>query len=62
MVEFAYNNTKNINTGYTLFELNFGFYLRVFSKKDVNLHSRSKSADQLAIELQTLMSMYKKNL
>ena len=26
MMEFAYNNSKNAHTGYTLFELNCGYH------------------------------------
>ena len=47
MAEFAYNNTKNANTGYTLFKLNYSYYLRVCFEKNTNLCSKSKSADKL---------------
>ena len=33
MAKFAYNNVKNTNTGYTLFELNYGYYLCISYKK-----------------------------
>ena len=62
MAEFAYNNAKNISTGYTSFELNCGFHPRVSYKEDVDPRSRSKTADQLATELQTLMSVCRENL
>ena len=62
MAEFAYNNAKNVSTDYTLFELNCGFHLKVSYKKDVDPCSRSKTADQLATELQTLISVCRKNL
>ena len=61
MAEFAYNNTKNTSTGYTFFELNCGFYPRVFYKEDINPRCRSKTAGQLATELQTLISVCKEN-
>ena len=62
IAEFAYNNAKNISTNYTPFELNCSFHLRVSYEKDVDLRSRSKTADQLATELQTLMSVCRENL
>ena len=62
MAKFAYNNAKNASTGHISFELNCDFYPRVFYKEDLNARSRSKTADQLAIELQTLIFVYKENL
>ena len=62
MVEFAYNNAKNASTGYTFFELNCGFHPRISYKEDVDPCSRSKTVDQLANELQILMSMCRENL
>ncbi len=62
MAEFAYNNAKNTSTGHTLFELNCGFHPQVSYKKDVNSCSKSKSADELAIEFRELMAVYRKNL
>ena len=62
MAKFAYNNAKNPSIGYTPFELNFDIYPRVFYKKDVNPRFKTKTADQLATELHTLMSVYKVNL
>lgn len=52
MIEFAYNNTKNTNIGYMLFELNYGYHLYVSSyKKDINFYFKAKSANKLLIEL-----------
>ena len=62
MSEFAYNNAKNTNTGYTPFELNYSFYPIVSYEKDVDPRSKSKTVDQLATELQTLISVYRENL
>lgn len=62
MAEFAYNNVKNTCTGYTSFELNFGFHLRVSYEKNLNSRIKSKNADKLAIKLHTLISVYKKNI
>ena len=36
MAEFAYNNTKNTKTGYTPFELNFGYYFCIFFEENNN--------------------------
>ncbi len=62
MAEFAYNNIKNVNTSHILFELNYGYYLKVSFKEDVNLHSRSHSANELAEELRELMEICYQNL
>lgn len=52
MVEFAYNNAKNVSTGHMVLELNYGYHLRILYKKDINLRSKLKSADELLTELQ----------
>ncbi len=57
MAEFAYNNAKNTSTSHTPFELNYGYHSRVFLKEDVNLRSRSRSANELAEELRELMEV-----
>ena len=62
MAEFAYNNAKNASIGHTLFQLNCRFHLRSSYKKDVDLCSRLKTADELATELRDLMSVCKKNI
>ena len=62
IADFAYNNAKNASTGYTSFKLNCGFYPRVSYEEDVDPRSRSKTVDQLATQLQTLMSMCRENL
>ena len=62
MAEFAYNNAKNTSTGYIPFELNCGFHPRVSYKEDVNPHFKSKTAEQFATELLTLMSVCRENL
>ena len=33
MAGFAYNNIKNANTGYTLFDLNYSYHLHIFLRK-----------------------------
>ena len=62
MAEFAYNNAKNASTGYTPFELNCGYYLRVSFAKNVDLHSRSRSANKLAKELRGRIKVCYQNL
>ena len=62
MTEFTYNNAKNISTGYTPLKLNCGLHPRVSYKEDVDPRSSSKTADQLATELQIFMSMCRENL
>ena len=57
MAEFAYNNTKNASIGYTSFELNCGFHPWVSFEDDVDLCSRSRSADELAKELKELIDI-----
>ena len=44
------------------FELNYGYYLRVSYKEDVNLYFRSKAANELTKKLRNLITLYKKNL
>ena len=62
MAEFAYNNAKNASTGHTSFELNYGYHLWISYKKDVNLYSKSKSANKLLAELKELMIVCRENL
>ena len=62
MVEFAYNNTKNANIGHILFELNCKYHPRVFYKKDLNLRSKSKTAEKLSFKLQNFMTVCQQNL
>ena len=62
MAEFAYNNTKNVSTSHTLFELNCGYHPQISYKDDVNPRSLSKSVDELAAELKELMIVCHDNL
>ncbi len=62
MAEFAYNNAKNSSTVHTSFELNCGYNLRIFFEEDVNLRSRSCSANELVEELRELMGVCYQNL
>ena len=55
MAEFAYNNAKNASTGYTPFELNCRYYPRVSYEEDLDLRSKSKTAEELSSKLRKLM-------
>lgn len=62
MAKFTYNNAKNTSTGYTLFELNCGFYSQASYKKDIDLCSMSKLANSLVTKLKELMIVYRESL
>ena len=62
MAEFTYNNAKYASIKYTPFKLNFGYYLCIFYKKNVNLHSISKAANELTKKLRNLMAACRENL
>ncbi len=62
MAEFAYNNAKNTSTGHTLFKLNCGYHPKVSFEEDIDLRSRSRSANELAKELRELMEVCCQNL
>ena len=62
MVEFTYNNTKNANTGHTLFKFNCGYYFRILFKEDIYSHLRSRFADKLVEELKELIEICYQNL
>ena len=62
MAKFTYNNSKNISTGHTLFELNYGYHPWVSFKDKFNIRSRFLSANGLAIELRKLINICRQNL
>ena len=62
MAKFAYNNAKNASIGHMLFELNYGYHPWVFYKKDLNPHSKLKTAEELSSKLQNLMAVCQQNL
>ena len=62
MAEFAYNNTKNASTDFTLFKLNCGYYPRILYKKDLNPRSQSRTAKELFSKLRELMIVCQQNL
>ena len=57
MVEFAYNNTKNASTNYTLFELNCGYHPRFSYKEDFDPRSKMRTVEELFSKLQELMTV-----
>ena len=62
MRKFAYNNAKNASNDHIFFELNYGYHLYVFYKKNINSYSKSKLVKELLSELQEFMSVYCENL
>ena len=62
IAEFAYNNAKNASTGHTSFELNCGYHPRVSYEEDLDLRSKSKTAEELSSELRNLMAVCQQNL
>ena len=57
MAEFAYNNAKNVSTNHIPFELNCGYYPKVFFEEDVDLCSKFCSANKLVTELRELIEV-----
>ena len=55
LAKFAYNNAKNANTSHTFFKLNCGYYLCVSYEEDLDLYSKSRTAEKLFSKLQELM-------
>ena len=51
MLKFTYNNAKNASTGHTLFELNCGYYPCISYEEDLDLRSKSKTAEELSSKL-----------
>lgn len=47
MVKFVYNNSKNISTGHTPFELNYKYHLYMFYKEDINSLFKFKAVDKI---------------
>ncbi len=57
MAEFAYNNAKNASIGHTTFEFNCVYHPRVSFEEDVDPHSRSRFANELAKKLRELIEV-----
>ena len=62
MAEFAYNNAKNASFGYTLFELNCGYYFQMLYKEDVEPCSKFKLANKLLAKVRKLIIICYENL
>ncbi len=62
MAKFSYNNAKNANTSHIPFKFKCGFHSQVSFKEDVNLRSRSRSANKLANKLRELIEICCQNL
>ena len=62
MAEFAYNNAKNVSISYTPFKLNWGFYLQVLFKENVDSYFKSHLANKLANKLRELIKICCQNL
>ena len=62
MTKFVYNNAKNASTSHIFFELNWVYHLYVSFEENINLCSQSKTADELSIGLQEVITVCLKNL
>ena len=62
IAEFAYNNAKNASTGLTPFKPNCRYHPCVSYKKDLNLCSKSRTAEELSSEFRELMTICQQNL
>ena len=62
MIEFVYNNAKNVDIGYIPFELNCDYHSRVFFEKDDNFRLKSCFANKSINELRELMEVCYQNL
>ena len=62
MAEFTYNNAKNVNIGYMLFEFNCGYHLYIFYKKDFDSRSKLKIVKELSSKLWNLIAICQQNL
>ena len=62
MAKFTYNNAKNTNTSHILFELNYGYHLKISFAENVNPYLGSCFADKLAEKLRELMEVCCQNL
>lgn len=57
MAAFSYNNIKNDSNSHTLFELNCEYHLSVSFEDDIDLRSKSCSANKLAEKLKKLIEI-----
>ena len=57
MAKFTYNNTENVSTSHTLFELNYEFHSWVLFENNSSSHFRSYLANKLADKLKELIEI-----
>lgn len=57
-----YNNVKNINIAYTLFEFNCKYYFCISYKKNINFWSKFKAVNKMLAKFQEFISIYYNNL
>ena len=62
MVEFIYNNAKNANLSYTLFEFNCSYDSWILYKDNVIFCYKFKLANKLLAKLRELIIVYLENL
>ena len=58
MVEFAYNNAKNVNISYIFFEFNCNFYLYISFEEDIDLCLKFCLAKKWDKKLKNLILIY----
>lgn len=61
MAKFGYNNDKNASAGYMPFKPNYGYYLWVLFKEDIDPCLKLKLAKKLLVELWELITIYINN-
>ena len=61
MAKFTYNNAKNANISHSTFELNYGYHLCIFDKKDLNFHPKLKIVKKLSSQLWNLIAVCQQN-
>ena len=62
MAKFAYNNTKNTNTSYISFKLNYDNFFRVLLKENINFYSKSYFINKLTKKLREIIEICCQNL
>lgn len=62
MIEFVYNNTKNINTDHISFNLNCSYHPYISFKDTIYFYLNFYLANKLAKELRDIMSACQPNL
>lgn len=62
LAEFSYNNTKNAGTSHMLFELNCGYPIWLFYKKNINSYSKLKTVEELSWKLFQFIIVCQENI